>query len=519
MLNVNTLSNLFNKHNETYGLINYLRCYFLDYYRSRVPFITPEFVIQLGTLVRTAITPKEDLLTPARHSSGYNRKLGVLGVCTDRNTVYNTADASNFLESALHSLSVHRPKSYVNCLFVNITNRAQLPAIDTVLTQYGDDIRKVSSVQTSIDGRAVESRLYYCYAYESPTYIYATNYWTYETNMHALHSMIKDLLTEIGDRYVSQGLLDYTVQHQDVYNLIDPLFNDEDITLGYTQWVKAALYTEIDNVRKQQILKHIEAFGDAEVVNVNKDLTDNICKCHEKIAQYEKEIIRLYDNIEAYTHRILSASQIKMYKTASEIFKGMLKNNIITDFVTSIGSNSSYIYWCVEMPFKYWEEDEAQPWLNTYQSDPYKQALFKAIFIDKVVKPWSSQWIRLDLKSGYVSNTIPNSGSYSEVYPPHPHIGYFNCFGNNSAACAQAIKNNDIETAITMCMNAAMQMNLGDYTVVNRFMKVACGTDTDYNYSGYRFLEFNNQWYSPIELRKWFDTHNETFQITETQEG
>ena len=176
----------------------------------------------------------------------------------------------------------------------------------------------------------------------------------------------------------------------------------------------------------------------------------------------------------------------------------MLNKGVLTGFCYRNSSEGvSKVAWRVQLPITYWEEDEAKYWLRELRDSTYKRDLFKAMFMDRLIVPYCEQTIMMDLTNGHVNNQALDIDVSTNVYPPHPHIGVYNCFGNNSYAAKSAIMYQDFVTAVTICMNAAMQLNMTDHTVTSRFM---CMCDRGNDRSNMAFLLYRGRMYTPNEL-------------------
>ena len=55
--------------------------------------------------------------------------------------------------------------------------------------------------------------------------------------------------------------------------------------------------------------------------------------------------------------------------------------------------------------------------------------------------------------------------------PRHPHIGWYDCFGNNSTSFYEAWNDKEYDIALAIMNNALGQINLTDYCVVSRMIQ------------------------------------------------
>lgn len=144
---------------------------------------------------------------------------------------------------------------------------------------------------------------------------------------------------------------------------------------------------------------------------------------------------------------------------------------------------------------KYWNEEYANILLENTESIVHGYGteackLFKAVFIDKTVQARTT--MRYAFKRNfeenywvYVHRFLDGSlGTNNLNGCPHPHIMYYDCWGDNEALIAQALNRGDIYTAYLICKQVLESISLSDSAVVERLLQdwTAHRTDTSCKY-------------------------------------
>ena len=460
-------------------------------YRSRIPFFVELEAREISWLLSACCVPLTDWTKFNEPSFRNLYALKIVGTCTNRSDIYTSDRVANLLSS----ISWNAFGIQMN--FVNVTNKAQYPVIVSYITSNNWEI--VQRVTARHADRPVEYVIARCINHtqsdhNSSRYVCFTTLWDYDLNKSLLYVMLNHMLTTPFE----DTELNRTAVNRAAYAWFTKYFEGQNVSSSILEYLNRELISKLHDIAKEQLKKSLETFGTLK--STYRDNTDERIRAeHERIHVYERSIDECYENIRQYTlTKLKQEMQGKTLDTLLGIFNGMLNKGILTGFCYRKDSEGVYkVAWRVQLPITYWEEDEAKYWLRELRDNAYKRDLFKAMFMDKLIVPYCEQTIMMDLTNGQVSNNALDIDTSSNTYPPHPHIGVYNCFGNNTYAAKRAIMDQDFITAVTICMNAAMQLNMTDHTVTSRFMRMC---DKDGDYCDKAFLLYHGHMYTPIEL-------------------
>lgn len=461
-------------------------------YRSRIPFLSDYDVRDASWLMSTCCMPIDrwNEFSNARVRDLY--ALNVTGTCTDR-SITCTPDYISILLNTVnyqyYGIQMH---------FVNVNNRAHYP----VVTQYLNDNPEWEVIQR-ITSRRNDKPVEYIIArqarpvggtHNTVRYVCFTTLWDYDLNKSLLYVMLNHLLTTpFTDQQFNR-----TATNRTAYVWFTKYFEGQDVNSSIFEYLDRELLSKLHDIAKAQLAQKLTTFSSLKATY--KDNTARkIEEERDKIRSWERSISASYENIRIYTlQKLQNEAQGKTLDALNSIFAGMLNKGVLTGFsYRSSSEGVNKVAWQVQLPITYWEEDEAKYWIRELQSNKYKQDLFKAMFIDKLIVPYCEQTIMMNLENGRVTNEPLDIEISSNVFPPHPHVGIYNCFGNNAYNAQRAIMNQDLITATTICMNAVMQLNMTDHTVTSKFMNM-CMFDNDYR--NFAFLLYKGKMYTPNEL-------------------
>lgn len=521
MLNRALLDKTLTKVSDLRGLVTYGSRATTHCYRSRIPFISDATAYNISLLLMLCAENPEQWMEIAKTTtSRYKRtSLSIDGICTERSATYTVA------QIAAIPRDYRRPGNIgTQVLLVNVTNKAQYPIILNYINQ-APEATKVFQTTASYAGKPVE---YVCARFNYPDgeynsvaqYVVFTTLWDYNLNLSLVYTALNHLLTTTTD--VPE--CDRTVKFRAGYSWFQKFFEGTDVTEDILAYFDREYVSKLEDARKAAIASTLQAFERTKV-SVSNNITAQIRDYHQRIQELERKIDDHYKAIQRLTiTKLTETDNLNMLAVAIKIFEGMLNQGVLTGFNYKATSDTLRRFsWRVRLPITYWEDDEAKHWLNTLQGHPYKLALFKAMFIDRLVKPWCEQYMTIDLSGDYrmCTNSSGNAENDDCIYPPHPHVGRYNCFGNNATEVERAINNKDVGTAITVCMNAVMQLNMTDYTVTSWFLRQVVPDESEY--SNTAFLEYRGMMYTPAQLKDLYSkeggfNNGETNQVTEGTE-
>lgn len=470
----------------------------VDCYRSRVPFLNLIDVCETSWLLSACSRPIENWRDFNYTETRDNYAVYIEGLCTDRSTTMTNDYVQQILNSNRYNAGYG-----IQFKFVNVTNRAQYPVITNYLANT-HEYEIVQRISTRRGDKPVDLIIARTTRRINGTcnivrYVCFTTLWDYDLNKSILFSMANHLLTTP----FNEAEFNRTAANRLAYTWFTKYFENQNILPSILEYIQSELASKIDEINKQRLLTNLSDFSKLKAAI--RDNTRNIIQDeHAKIAAYERHIAECYSRIRNATlNKLKQEHESSALDVLNNIFTGMLNKGILSGFAYRTREGMvTKVTWRVRLPITYWEEDEAKYWLRELESTPYRQHLFKAMFIDRLIVPYFEQTITMDLESASVSNNAMDIDTSNSIYPPHPHVGIYNCFGNNATSAYDAILRKEFVTAVTICMNAVMQLNMTDHTVVSRFIRMCLPTE---DYQNMSFLQYRGRMYTPIELKNIYD--------------
>ena len=476
----------------------------IDCYRSRIPFLTGNDIIDTAELLMMAL--QDNLINTCNNYTAIRREMSIVGVCTDRSTVYSL---DTFTRQLAYSTSPIKISRFV---LVNLTNKNHWEVVEAMHTgenangytdSYGSVWKCLETFQTRIDEKPVDIALFRRSSESDdypPTYYAFTTYWRYELLQVLFNKLTLNLIED-------ETKAGHIKQPKFIELLMPHIKEGAEVDINkVAEILKTDYLDKLDDIRKEQLFNVVNKLATMEVDNTRMT-TEKINNVKRDIANYQSNLQEAYLRlIDLEKQKLNPESTPNIFKEAQAILTGLANKGVLTG-VKYICNSSKYLtrlMWKVRMPITYWEEDEVQQWVRYYttRGNRYCADFVKAAFADKVLKIWFEQWITLDIANLFCSNRGSSENAdniYSTVYPPHPHIGYYNCFGNNTQVVIEALSNGDIATAMSACMNAAMQINLTDGTVTRDFVENMTGNRS---YGDIACIEYKGTMYSPCALRE-----------------
>lgn len=241
----------------------------------------------------------------------------------------------------------------------------------------------------------------------------------------------------------------------------------------------AELY-KLDEVRLESMLGDFEKqWAQAQVDNVRSSIEDY----NRRIRDYETEIsnlITLKRDKSIQLTGIISKINETDCKTL-DYFKSNKNLHVVRCESGKIRFDCTGYLEC-------YDEDVAEEFVenkrsviysysNYDSSDTYK--LFKAVFVDKIVKLRSMAQYVLNINSNRVEGT--QSANYTagltESYFPNSHIHRYACLGDYSRMMCEALENEDVVACLELCQMSTRSLNFSDTTVMEHF----CDKITSWN--------------------------------------
>lgn len=273
---------------------------------------------------------------------------------------------------------------------------------------------------------------------------------------------------------------------------------------------------------KQKLLEEATNLKDVKVPASLDALRNSLHDWQRKRADYETRISTCYSNIRELTQRILNGeAEAGSLETLTKLLQNLVEKGRIVGINSTVTNGLIHnLNLVLDTPITYWEDDEAKTYVRHLDSQGYnyRAHLWKMMFVDKLATMWTRQVIAFNFDNANVSNDNCTDSSYVEKYVIHPHVGRYNCFGDNLSFISDALSTKDYETAFTYVMNALMQLNMLDYTVIEYACSELCGGATNSRDRKFIYLHKEQRFVTPRELKMMYKDHGESFDFLKEQE-
>ena len=273
---------------------------------------------------------------------------------------------------------------------------------------------------------------------------------------------------------------------------------------------------------KQKLLEAVTNLKDVKVPASLNALKESLRDWQRKRTDYESRISTCYSNIRVLTQRILNGeAEAGSLETLTKLLQNMVEKGRIACINSNISDGLIHrLTLTLDTPITYWEDDEAKTYVRYLKADghTYKARLWEMMFVDKLATMWTRQDVYFNFDNTNVNNNNCTASDYVEKYVIHPHVGRYNCFGDNLSFISDALSEKDYETAFTYVMNALMQLNMLDYTVMEYACAELCGTAAATTNRKFIYLHKEQRFVTPQELKELYRDHNGSFDFLKEQE-
>lgn len=460
-----------------------------DFYRSRVGLETIYNYTDFSMLVNLALHPTLDRVTPTQFITfcpGLNYALDTMLLDRTPNTrgsnriqfrLYNCANNSeaymHYREriQAAHQYENNDADPLKSSIHTHVFLRAdgsEMP-VEYILYRSTDLMIVITSVYNS----EVADVLFGIMAQD-----YIANYTTNEDSIYAaiLNELITVTLSNLDSTGAVQKLQDY-----------------------FLETLIAAKRTRSMELLQQEI----QAFSKVRL-DLSTRFDNEIHRLKTSIAQKQSDIDALYrhlNNIMVDKLKAMATTEDDTIINFTRLLQNMVDKGVVQwiDYSTHTG-NLAWIKLILETEVSYWEEDEAQTYLKYLERvgrDSTTITIFKKIFIDREIKLYTRTGIIFHLENPNVSvfddfTTPLTATTHPYSLSRHPHVGWYNCFGDNGPTIKSCLMDNDLAGALGYAVSALTQMNLSDYTVTNTLLRNITGGDSrgEYGIRDNKSLEY-----------------------------
>ena len=460
-----------------------------DFYRSRVSLETIYNYTDLSMLVNLALHPTLDRVTPTQFITfcpGLNYALGTMLLDRTPNTrelnrvqfrLYNCAnnpDAYTHYKEriqAAHQYENNDAEPLKSSIHTHVFLRAdgsEMP-VEYILYRSADVMIAITSVYNS----EIADVLFGIMAQD-----YIANYTTNEDSNYA--AILNELIT------VTLSNLDSTDAVQKLQNY-------------FLETLIVAKRTRSIELLQQEI----QAFSKVRL-DLSTRFDNEIHRLKTSIAQKQSDIDALYrslNNTMVNKLKAMATTEDDTIINFTRLLQNMVDKGVVQwiDYSTHTG-NLAWIKLILETEVSYWEEDEAQTYLKYLERagrDSTTITIFKKIFIDREIKLYTRTGIIFHLENPNVSvfddfTTPLTATAHPYSLSRHPHVGWYNCFGDNGPTIKSCLMDNDLAGALGYAMSALTQMNLSDYTVTSALLRSITGADSrgEYGVRDNKSLEY-----------------------------
>ena len=446
-----------------------------DFYRSRVGLETIYNYTDFSMLVNLALHPTLDSVTPTQFITlcpGLNYALDTM--LLDRTP---STRESNRIQFRLYNCT-NNSEAYMHY-------RERIQAAHQY--ENNDAAPLKSSIHTHVFLRADGSEMPVEYIlYRSAAVMIAI------TSVY--NSEIADVLFGI---MAQDYIANYTTNEDSDYaailnELIKATLSNSDSTNAVQKLQDYFLETFIVKRRTRaiELLKqNVKSFSGVRL-DLSTKFDNEIRRIKTSIEQKQSDIDALYRSMNKVMFnklRAMASTEDDTILNFTRLLQNMIDKNIVQwiDYSTTT-ENLAWIKLILETEVSYWEEDEAQTYLKYLEragKDSTTITIFKKMFIDREIKLYTRTGIRFHLENPDVSvfdgfPTPLTATTHPYKLSSHPHVGWYDCFGDNGPTIKSCLRDNDLAGALGYAMSALTQMNLSDYTVTNALLRNITGADS-----------------------------------------
>ena len=262
--------------------------------------------------------------------------------------------------------------------------------------------------------------------------------------------------------------------------------SDELNTLADNAMAIAVEYANQRNIKamKQslEVLPTIKSVSNTEVRTLQNDIEQwhgEIRDSEARIARYKTRIDEDYAKITRATkviHELQKEAQ-HPFVELTEVFRNLIDSGRITWFnvKTDNANTLNRINLRVRGDIIYWEEDEVDNWFHTFSANTVEYKIVQLLFNSNKRFLYTYEQdvdikVEGDVRRGELDGDTACDNERKGA-PRHPHIGWYDCFGNNSTSFYEAWNNKEYDIALAIMNNALGQISLTDYCVVSRMIQ------------------------------------------------
>lgn len=240
--------------------------------------------------------------------------------------------------------------------------------------------------------------------------------------------------------------------------------NEEAWINAFKIWFNKSDYA---NTILKQGLEHLMSSTKTETLI---RLEQNIHDSNRLIDDYLHALQNQYDTLQRLRKDRI-ATELSEVAGYQELFDFLQHN---TNTIQDIKIQPPCLYCTIRTPLTFWDEKLFKTLYENPRSSLHNYGNFlkwfvSKIFLTKEYKLITQSPITIDI--GVKERRINTEPSALTIGFPHPHLHRYNCYGDNKPHIIKAIKNNDLIGALSQIVGASFNINWGDYTVIETFLK------------------------------------------------
>ena len=261
---------------------------------------------------------------------------------------------------------------------------------------------------------------------------------------------------------------------------IDPRFTDAFLQLDKQLYIDTFMDVYTAYVKEKDARETVEALKKcakylSEVPQ--QQVKNNITYTNNQIVTREEELRVLFNKLEEY--RISEASG----------YWGVLSDNV-TEFIdyikeyslkdiTKLRMQDSALLVALRTQLLYWDEEQYKCYATSNSPNVVTNAskeirvLLDNIFLDRSVVVNFHTGIRIQFSANIPEryrDIISSGSNHDTLGLQHPHIYYYNCWGDNKNPISKSLRSTNYTVAWEQIKATLSGLNLSDYTVFNKFV-------------------------------------------------
>ena len=240
--------------------------------------------------------------------------------------------------------------------------------------------------------------------------------------------------------------------------------NHEEFCRAWNVWEARTNIVEGRKIKQLQRL-----FAQEQQKHIN-NLKNSIAAAESQIANWEESIRQYLQQREQYLMTLYGfENQTVNSDKIQELVDYLDSNKSIIDYST----NGESLFVTSRAPIKYIDLDALESIFLSKRTDPHipdrernLYNLYDEAFVKGHYEIWTAAKNQFHIPK---RDVFSETGFDARPLYKHPHLGGFNCWGNNKSHIQRALRDMDLIGAVEQANAAVMNLNVVDATVMGRF--------------------------------------------------